>query len=192
MKRSRIWMLLGVVLILFTYIIVYGLNSAKSGLDNRNYDLMNDINSLETKNVSNITLILNYYDGENVTYTDISLIGDISPYNATLVILGIDNIDEYWATNGVFIRGLRINSTWYTNGDGGRNWLYYINGILPGISSSEYELNNDSTVEWKFTGGNPFQDGNDPNDDSLLYTGLFIGIVIICAIGLFFFIKKEL
>ena len=39
---------------------------------------------------------------------------------------------------------------------------------FPGISSSVFELNNNSIVEWKFTSGNPYGNDGDPNDCVLL------------------------
>ena len=148
--------------------------------------------SSSTKYVSNITLILNYHDGENVTFSNITLIGDISPYNATLISIGDENITKYFAINGVFVSGLRINSIWYTNGDQSRNWLFYVDGTFPGVSASVLELNNNSIVEWRFVAGNPFNPDTEPDNTFWIYLGVFSGVAGAVALGLILIAKKGL
>ena len=190
MKKTHSQTLFGAVILLITLVLFSipispQLRSNSIPLDESSY-----IDTTEIKNVTNITLILNFHDGENITFYGLSLIGDISPYNATIVALGDVNIDEYWAVNGVFVKGLRINGTWYRNGDDGRHWLYYVDASFPGISSSVYELNNDSIVEWKFTSGNPYGNGDDLNDDFWLYFGIVLGVAAVCALGLYLITKS--
>ncbi len=188
MKKSNSRAMYGIVVLLTILILFYIPTSPRS---KSNFIPLNEkrcIYTTDIKNVTNITLILNYHDGENVTYNSLSLISDISPYNATLVALGDINIDAIWALNGVFIKGLKINGTWYRNGDDGRNWLYYVDASFPGVSSSVYELNNNSIVEWLFTGGNPY--GDESTDDLWLYLGILLGVVAACAIGLFLIMKR--
>lgn len=190
MKKPHIWMLFGIIFVLFSALMWININSTEFQIDYSELNYNPNFEMSQTKMVSNITLILNYYDGDNVTFSDITLIGDISPYNATLVSLGDTNIDKYWAINGVFVKGLRINGTWYVNGNDGRNWFYYVDDVLPMMSSSVYELDNNSIIEWKFKSGSPFQGAIDPNDDFWFYTGLFIGITILCVIGIIFVVKR--
>ena len=192
MKRTNIWRFLGLVFILTIPLIIFNFSSSSYRVKSINADLKGEFFPLITKKVSNITLILNYNDGENITIYNITLIGDISPYNATLVVLGDQNINEYWAINGVFVKGLRINGTWYTNGDNGRNWLYYVNGILPGVSSSVFELTNDSVVEWRFTAADPFQGQPNLNGDFWLIAGIVIGVIGLCAVAIILIIKKGM
>jgi hypothetical protein len=190
MKYTRLWLLLGVVFILIIPlvfgIIGMGTQRADTGV------LIEDsqLASSSMKNVSNITLILNYHDGQNVTFSNITLIGDISPYNATINSIGDENITKYFAINGVFVSGLRINSIWYTNGDQSRNWLYYVDGTFPGISASVLELNNNSIVEWRFVAGNPFNPDTDPDNTFWIYLGVFSGVAAAVAVGLILIAKK--
>ncbi|MFX1294399.1 MAG: DUF4430 domain-containing protein [Promethearchaeota archaeon] len=142
--------------------------------------------------MTNITLILNYQDGKNVTFYNLTLIGDITPFNATIVAIGENNISYYEAFNGVFVKGLYINGTWYMNGNGNRNWLYYVNGQLAGVSCSKLELKNDSIVEWIFKGGNPFDKNNKITGLFWLCTGLAIGIVAACGIGIYFIARRGI
>ncbi len=191
MKKFRAYMFLGVIVVMLMPLLFYSLNLANNTINTRDLDGTRIIPSSEMKMISNITLILNYNDGQNVTYTNLTLMGDISAYNATVFAIGKENIDEYWAINGVFIKGMKINEIWYINGNGGRNWLYYVNGIFAGVSSSVVRLLNNSIVEWKFVAGNPYPDP-DPDGDFWVYTGIIIGVAAVCVVGIIFIVKRGI
>lgn len=185
-------MFLGVIVVMLMPLLFYSLNLASNTFNTRDLDGTRIIQSSEPKIITNITLILNYNDGQNVTYTNLTLMGDISAYNATVFAIGKENIDEYWAINGVFIKGMKINDIWYINGNGGRNWLYYVNGIFAGVSSSVVRLANDSIVEWKFIAGNPYSNDPDPDGDFWVYTGIILGIAAVCVVGIIFIVKRGI
>ena len=180
----------GLIVILSMLLVLNSINTNKDCYINRVSDGNCCITPSETDIITNITLILNFHDGENVSFYDITLVDDITAFNATIVAIGEENISYYSAINGVFITGMCINGTWYTNGDGSRNWLYYVNGLFAGISCSFYELNNDSVVEWVFKGGNPYDGNGEPNKFFWLYTGIFIGVAVACGLGIYFIIKR--
>ncbi|HUX99255.1 MAG TPA: DUF4430 domain-containing protein [Candidatus Deferrimicrobium sp.] len=192
MKRSQVWILLGLILVLSVPFLSYSLNLAIFRLDKQSSEINYNMICSNVDNVSNITLILNYNDGENITFNNIALIGDISPFNATIVSIGLENISYYTAINGVFVKGLCINGIWYMNQPTGRNWLYYVNGQLAGISCSILKLNSNSVIEWIFKSGNPIGEDTDPNDDFWLYAGIFIGIAAICVVGIYLIIRKGI
>ena len=192
MKNSHFWVTFLVVAILSMPLLFYIMNPAISMQNNQQSNTNRHLDVLETKNVHNITLILNYNDGENVTFYDLTLIDDITPFNATCVAIGEENISYYTAINGIFVKGLHINNTWYNNGAENRNWLYYINGQLSGVSCSVYELSNDTVIEWIFKGGNPFDEDPGTNDNFWLYFGLFVGIGVVCAAGIFLILKRGI
>jgi hypothetical protein len=35
-------------------------------------------------------------------------------------------------------------------GDGGKNWRYYVNGVMPQVGVSFYRIKNGDIIEWKF------------------------------------------
>lgn len=192
MKFTRLWLFFMVVFILLIPSVVgissMGTHRADTGVLTADSQLI----PFSAKFVSNITLIINYHDGANVTFSNITLIGDISPYNATIISIGNENISKIDAINGVFVKGMRINSIWYTNGDDARNWLYYVDGMFPGVSASILELNNNSIVEWRFVTGNPFDPDPEPDNTLWIYLGIFSGVVAAVAIGLVLIAKKGL
>jgi len=192
MKFTRLWWLFGVVFILMIPSIFGIISIGTQRVDIRIPIEVSPLYSSSVKYVSNITLIINYHDGENVTFSDITLIGDISPYNATVIMLGHENITEYFAINGVFVTGMCINTIWYTNGLQSRNWLYYVDGTFPGVSSSFLQLNNNSIVEWRFVGGNPYNPDTEPDNTFWIYLGIFSGLAAAVAVGLIFIAKKGL
>ncbi len=192
MKYTRLWLFLGVVFIV-VILSVFGIISMSTQRTNTGVLIKDSqFTSSSTKYVSNVTLILNYHDGENVTFLNITLIGDISPYNATIISIGDENISKTFAINGVFVTGMRINTIWYTNGDQSRNWLYYVDGTFPGVSSSILQLNNNSIVEWRFVGGNPYNPDTEPDNTFWIYLGIFSGLAAAVAVGLIFIAKKGL
>jgi hypothetical protein len=192
MKFTRLWLFLGVVFILIIPNVFGLISIGTPNADTRIPIDRSELSAMSTKYVSNITLILNYHDGENVTFSDITLIGDISPYNATIVAIGDENITRYVLTNGVFVTGMRINSNWYTNGDGSRNWLYYVDGTFPVVSSSVQQLNNNSIVEWRFVAGNPYNPDGEPDDTFWIYLGIFLTVAVAITIGIILIAKKGL
>jgi len=190
MKFSRLWLLFGVIFIL-SIVLVFGiLRPGTQTIKNEDKIEISQFHFTIVKMVSNITLIINYHDGENVTFYNLTLIGDISPYNATVVALGDKNISKYFAINGVFVKGMCITNIWYINGDQNRNWLYYVNGGFPGVSSSILQLNNNSIVEWRFVAGNPFKNDSGPENTFWIYLGIFSGIAVALTAGLILIAKK--
>ena len=192
MKFTRPWLVLGVVFILLVPLLFGIFSTGTQRADTKLPIEGSQLSAASTKFVSNITLILNYHDGENVTFSSITLMGDITPYNATIISIGDENITKYFAINGVFVTGLRINSTWYTNGDQARNWLFYVDGTFPDVSASVLELNNNSIVEWRFVAGNPYGDDTEPDNTFWIYLGIFSGVAAVVAVGLILIAKKGL
>lgn len=144
------------------------------------FDATNEFIQCQTEIVGNITVIFNYNNGQNVTFSNLTLVNDITAYDATVMAIGKDNISEYWAINGVFIKGFYINNQWYMNNPSGQNWLYYVNGVLVPVSCSVLELQNHSIIEWRYTGGSPFSDDSSSQADFWLYFGIFLGVVALC------------
>jgi hypothetical protein len=193
MKRSHIWILFGIVFLLTIPLLFYSFNMAMIQIDEQKIGCRSGIILTNADIVTNITLIFNYNSGENITFHNITLFGDTSAFNATIVSIGLENISYYSAINGVFVKGLRVNGTWYINQPTGHNWLYYVNGQLVGLSCSALKLNNNWVMQWVFKSGNPFTGDTDPNNDEFwLYTGLFLGIAIACVVGIYLIIKKGI
>ena len=192
MKKSRNLILFGLALILTVHLFYYAMDFALYSENNQITSQTTGLNQLTDQTVTNITLIINYNDGENINFYNMNLIGDITPFNATIVAIGLENIEYYTAINGVFISGLRINGTWYSNNPSGDNWLYYINGQLVGVSCSKIDLSDDWVVEWVFKSGNPFAEDPGLNEDFWLYLCIFIGIGAVCAIGISVLVKKGI
>jgi len=191
MKFSRLWLLFGLVLIL-SISLVFGILSKETQRPNNESKIgFSQLFSSSMKMVTNITLILNYNNGENVTFHNLTLIGDISPYNATVVALGDGNIDKYFTSKGVFVKGMRINSVWY-NGGQEIFWLCYVNGVLIGVSSSVFQLANNSIVEWRFTSQNPYSSNQGPNDMFWTYFSILLGIIAIATVGLIIIMKINI
>jgi len=192
MKIIRLWLLVSLVFILSISTVFVAVSTGVQYPDKENKIGISQFYSSSVKMVSNITLILNYHDGENATFHNLVLVGDISPYNATIVAIGDENITRYFATNRVFVISMRINGLWYTNGDQMRNWLYYVDGTFPGVSSSVLQLNNNSIIEWRFVGGNPFNNNPGSDDTFWIYIIVIIGIIAAITIGLILIAKKGL
>lgn len=54
---------------------------------------------------------------------------------------------EYWkGYNSYFVSGIHG----VVNGDEGRYWQYYVNGQFPTVGCSQYILQDNDTVEWRF------------------------------------------
>ncbi|MHA1276247.1 MAG: DUF4430 domain-containing protein [Candidatus Helarchaeota archaeon] len=192
MNKSRKLTLLGLVVILAIPLLEYSTNHTNS--HNFNPTMRPDLplNLLTTKQVTNITLILNYNSGTNLVFYNISLIGDITPFNATITAIGLENISYYTAANGVFVKGLHINGSWYVNNPSGQNWLYYVNGQLAGVSCSVLELQDNWVVEWVFKSGNPFSEDPALKSDFWLYFSIFAGICTICIIVIVLVVKNGI
>ncbi len=144
--------------------------------------------SSPTKCVENITLILNITDGDTSIFHQLTLEGDITAFNATIVGIGEENINYYSTAAGVFVKGMSINNTWYSD-TGSHFWLYWVNGIFGGISCSKFEITNNSIVEWKYTGENPYE-GEPTEGEFWFYIALFSGIAIACGLAIYLIIKR--
>ena len=188
MKRSHSWMILALVLIFSIPLVSYiqSITTMRSTSDE--LDDSCSILLLSTKWVENITVIINITDEGISTFHDITLEDDITAFNATIAAVGIDNIDYYTTVSGVYVKGIRINDTWYSSGTY-RFWLYWVDEIFGGISCSKYDTSNNSVVIWKYTGQNPWA-GDTTAAEFWFYVALFGGIAVACGLGIYFIIKR--
>jgi len=185
---------IGIVLILFGSLSFLG-GPLNSSHEYPNWQMVPNYGELRrSESVENITVI--FEDGElNITLGMgfISVLeGETTAFNATSFVLGgLANIDYYDTFNGVFVRGMRINGTWYQQ-TSTKYWLYYVNGVLAPVSCSKYTLQSNDTVRWVFSIYSPPSDSN-YQDFTREITIFFIGLSLIIAgfIGVGVILKRR-
>ncbi len=102
-----------------------------------------------TETVYNLTLIINYNNGTNVTYSNCTL--NNSYTSAFDLLRAYARVDFYCQKFG------QRNSFFVTAIDGraqnsaeGRYWQYWVNGLYAQVASNVYVCHDNDVVEWRY------------------------------------------
>ena len=127
--------------------------------------------------IKNVTLIFKH-ELLNLTLSNFTINSNessITVFEAMIEELGGEqNLDYYTAVNGVFIKNIKVNGTWY-NQTYYKFWLFYVNSVPGHKSCSECLLESNDEILWLYTDKSPFQ----TNEEDYNYE--FIIFIIICG-----------
>ncbi|MBD3339904.1 MAG: DUF4430 domain-containing protein [Candidatus Lokiarchaeota archaeon] len=132
----------------FTALILYSLgffeflpNPISNSSDNNEEEYINE----PKEKVLNISLIVDYGNGEIDEWDKFNLTGDTTAFGALNEKCDVDYKDYGW---GVFV--LEINDVKNSHPN---YWFYGVNGKAPSVGSSHYNLNDGDEVSWVYDSG---------------------------------------